>query len=177
MRALFLDRVVDLMDEGIDVAIRIGMLPDSSLSAVRVGSVRRVICAAPDYLKQRGVPRTPADLAQHDAIAFVGVTPLRDWSFMVDGKVHAATPRIRLEVNSADVAIAAAVGGGGLTRVLSYQAAQALRAQAPQARAVRVRDAAAADPYRACGGPPRAGEATRLRRLRRGPPAREEGAG
>ena len=75
------------------------------------------------------MPRTPADLAQHDAIAFVGVTPLRDWSFMVGGKVHAATPRIRLEVNSADVAIAAAAAGGGLTRVLSYQAAQALRAR------------------------------------------------
>ena len=127
VRALFLDRVADLVDEGIDVAIRIGMLPDSSLRAVRVGSVRRVICAAPAYLEKRGTPRTPADLAQHDAITFVGMTPQREWSF--DGKGQVVAPRIRLEVNSADVAIAAAVAGGGLTRVLSYQAAQALRAK------------------------------------------------
>ncbi len=129
VRALFLDRIADLMDEGIDVAIRIGMLPDSSLSVVRVGSVRRVVCASPAYLKKRGVPRTPADLAQHDAIAFAGATPLRDWSFGTGGKAHAVPPRIRLEVNSADVAIAAAAAGGGLTRVLSYQVAQALRAK------------------------------------------------
>jgi DNA-binding transcriptional LysR family regulator len=129
VRALFLDRVVDLMDEGVDVAIRIGMLPDSALSAVRIGAVRRVICAAPGYLKRRGVPRTLADLAQHDGISFAGVAPLRDWSFAVGGKIQTATPRIRLEVNSADVAIAAAAAGGGLTRVLSYQVAEALRAR------------------------------------------------
>jgi DNA-binding transcriptional LysR family regulator len=129
VRALFLDRVADLMDEGIDVAIRIGMLPDSSLTAVRVGSVRRVVCAAPGYLKARGMPRTPADLARHDAIAFAGVTPQREWSFSDGGKGLSVMPPVRLEVNSADVAIAAAAAGYGLTRVLSYQAADALRAK------------------------------------------------
>ena len=129
VRALFLDRIADLMDEGIDLAIRIGMLPDSSLSAVRVGSVRRVVCASPAYLKAHGTPRTPADLAGHTGIAFAGLTPQREWSFESAGRTLMATPRIRLEVNSADVAIAAAIGGGGVTRVLSYQAADALRAK------------------------------------------------
>jgi DNA-binding transcriptional LysR family regulator len=126
VRAIFLDRVADLMDEGIDVAIRIGMLPDSSLSAVRVGSVRRVVCASPAYLKTRGTLLTPADLATHDAIAF-GSTPLREWSFGSGDREHVVAPLTRLQVNSADVAIAAAVAGFGVTRVLSYQAAQALR--------------------------------------------------
>jgi DNA-binding transcriptional LysR family regulator len=127
VRALFLDRVADLMEEGIDVAIRIGMLPDSSLSAVRVGAVRRVVCAAPAYLKAHGTPRTPADLAGHDAISFAGSTPLREWSFGSGDTAYVVAPPTRLEVNNADVAIAAAVKGYGLTRVLSYQAAHELR--------------------------------------------------
>jgi DNA-binding transcriptional LysR family regulator len=127
VRCLFLDRVADLVDEGIDVAIRIGILPDSSLTAVRVGAVRRVVCASPAYLKAHGTPRTPADLARHDAIAFVGSTPLREWSFGAGGNEHVVAPPTRLAVNNADVAIAAAIAGHGLTRVLSYQAADALR--------------------------------------------------
>jgi DNA-binding transcriptional LysR family regulator len=129
VRALFLDRVADLMDEGIDVAIRIGMLPDSSLSATRVGSVRRVVCASPAYLKAHGTPQTPADLARHAAIAFAGLAPGREWSFGAGKTGVTAVPPVRLEVNSADVAIAAAVAGGGLTRVLSYQVADELRAR------------------------------------------------
>ena len=94
-RTLFVDRVVDLMDEGIDVAVRIAHLPDSSLRAVRVGSVRRVVCASPDYLKKRGTPQTPADLAQLDAITFVGMPPQREWSF--DGEAGTVgAPRDRL---------------------------------------------------------------------------------
>jgi DNA-binding transcriptional LysR family regulator len=88
-----------------------------------------VVCAAPGYLKARGMPRTPADLARHDAIAFAGVTPQREWSFSDGGKGLSVMPPVRLEVNSADVAIAAAAAGYGLTRVLSYQAADALRAK------------------------------------------------
>jgi DNA-binding transcriptional LysR family regulator len=124
-RTLFLDRVADLIDEGLDVAVRIAHLPDSSLRAVRVGSVRRVVCASPDYLAARGTPRSPADLTQLDAIAFsLGASP-EDWSFASGETV---SPPARLTVNSNDVAIAAAVAGRGVTRVLSYQVAPELRA-------------------------------------------------
>jgi DNA-binding transcriptional LysR family regulator len=124
-RMLFLDRLVDLIDEGLDVAVRIAHLPDSSLHAVRVGSVRRVVCASPDYLAARGTPRTPADLSQHDAIAFsLGASP-EEWSFASSETV---SPPTQLIVNSNDVAIAAAVAGRGVARVLSYQIAPELRA-------------------------------------------------
>jgi DNA-binding transcriptional LysR family regulator len=124
-RLLFLDRLVDLIDEGLDVAVRIAHLPDSSLRAVQVGSVRRVVCASPEYLAARGTPRTPADLGQHDAIGFsVGAAP-EPWTFAAG---EAVTPPTRLAVNSNDVAIAAALAGRGLARVLSYQIAPELRA-------------------------------------------------
>ena len=126
-RALYLDRVTDLVEEGIDAAVRIGPLPDSSLTAIRVGSMRRIVCAAPAYLRSHGTPRVPADLAEHDAVAFGGTTPLREWAFEVDGKRRGVTPRVRLEVNSAEVAVAAATAGQGVTRVLYYQAARELR--------------------------------------------------
>jgi DNA-binding transcriptional LysR family regulator len=124
-RMLFLDRVVDLIDEGLDVAVRIAHLPDSSLRAVRVGSVRRVVCASPEYLAARGTPRTPADLSQRDAIAFSLSTSPEDWSF---ASGETLSPPTRLVVNSNDVAIAAAVAGRGVARVLSYQIAPELRA-------------------------------------------------
>lgn len=127
-RTLYLDRVVDLVEEGIDAAVRIGPLPDSSLTAIRVGSMRRIVCASPAYLRARGIPRSPADLAGHDAIVFSGVALPRGWSFEVDGRRQAASPRVRLEVNSAEAAIDAAAAGQGVTRVLYYQAARALRA-------------------------------------------------
>jgi DNA-binding transcriptional LysR family regulator len=124
-RMLFLDRVVDLIDEGLDVAVRIAHLPDSSLHAVRVGSVRRVVCASPEYLAARGAPRTPADLAQHEAIAFSLGAAAEEWSF---GSGETLSPTTRLIVNSNDVAIAAAAAGRGVARVLSYQIAPELRA-------------------------------------------------
>ena len=124
-RMLFLDRLADLIDEGLDVAVRIAHLPDSSLHAVRVGSVRRVVCASPDYLAARGTPQTPADLSQHDAIAFaLGASP-EQWSFASSETV---SPPTQLIVNSNDVAIAAAVAGRGIARVLSYQIVPELRA-------------------------------------------------
>jgi DNA-binding transcriptional LysR family regulator len=128
LTSLFVDRVVHMVEEGIDVAIRIAVLPDSSLSAVRVGSVRRVLCAAPGYLDARGRPDTPSDLAGHETIDFVNMTPGGDWTFEADGKVQRFRPRTRLRVNSADPAIAAAVGGRGITRVLSYMIAEELAA-------------------------------------------------
>jgi DNA-binding transcriptional LysR family regulator len=127
-RTLYLDRVTDLIEEGIDTAVRIGALPDSSLTAIRVGSMRRIICASPRYLRARGTPRAPADLAGHDAVAFGGTTPLREWTFGAEGARQTVTPLVRLEVNSAEVAVAAATAGQGVTRVLYYQAARELRA-------------------------------------------------
>ena len=124
-RMLFLDRVADLIDEGLDIAIRIAHLPDSSLHAIRVGSVRRVVCASPEYLAARGTPRIPADLSQHDAIAFSLGPAAEEWSFASGATV---TPLTRLVVNSNDVAIAAAAAGRGVARVLSYQIAPELRA-------------------------------------------------
>jgi DNA-binding transcriptional LysR family regulator len=124
-RLLFLDRVVDLIDEGLDIAVRIAHLPDSSLRAVQVGSVRRVICAAPAYLAARGTPRTPADLAAHAAIGFSAGAVAEPWTF---ASGDTASPPMQLVANSNDVAIAAAIAGRGLARVLSYQIAPELRA-------------------------------------------------
>lgn len=119
-RLLLLDRVVNLVDEGIDVAIRIGHLPDSSHSAIRVGSVRRVICAAPAYLEARGVPRHPADLAQHRIIAATGAWASLEWRFGIGGEI-AVGVKPALFSNSNEAAIGAARSGWGLTRALSYQ--------------------------------------------------------
>ncbi len=122
--ALFVDRVVHLLDEGQDVAVRIAELPDSSLSAVRVGSVRRVLCAAPGYLECRGRPVSPADLAGHDLIDFAHLTPGGEWHFGGNGMpARGFRPAARLKVNTADAAIAAARAGRGITRVLSYMIA------------------------------------------------------
>jgi len=125
LRTLFVDRVVDMIDEGLDVAVRIAELPDSSLHAVRVGSVRRVVCASPDYLAAHGAPRTPADLSKLDAIAFSLGGSAEEWSFASGEMV---SPPTQLVVNSLDVAVAAAVAGRGVARVLSYQIAPELRA-------------------------------------------------
>jgi DNA-binding transcriptional LysR family regulator len=128
VRSFFIDRIVHLAEEGYDVAVRIAELPDSGLSAIRVGTVRRIVCASPAYLAAHGTPRHPADLAEHEAIPFSRGPSTRDWLFHRDGQVETAEPRARLIVNQADVAVAAAVAGRGLTRVLSYQAAAEIRA-------------------------------------------------
>jgi DNA-binding transcriptional LysR family regulator len=127
VRTLFADQVVDLMEEGVDVAVRIGALPSSSLRAIRVGSVRRVVCASPRYLEQHGTPSAPADLSSHTLLGFVGISEHRLWTFRVNGKLEAFEVQPRLTVNTADVAIAAAVQHRGLTRVLSYQVEAELR--------------------------------------------------
>lgn len=119
-RMLFLDRVTNLVDEGIDVAIRIGQLPDSSYSAIKVGSVRRVMCGSPEYFKRNGVPRHPSELAGHRIIAATSAWASPEWRFGQTGKtvVHV---RPSLLCNSNEAAIIAARSGWGLTRVLSYQ--------------------------------------------------------
>src|SRR5471030_2456412 len=116
------DRVVHLMDEHADVAVRIGELPDSALMATRVGAVRRVVCASPAYLAAHGVPERPQDLAGHDCVTFEVLASMRAWVF--------GSGNSRLSVNTAEAASAAATVGVGLIRVLSYQVADALREQA-----------------------------------------------
>jgi len=124
------DRVVHLMDEHADAAIRIGELPDSRLMATRVGTVRRVICASPAYLKAHGVPARPQDLARHACITFEVLASMRAWVFG-SGKAELSVPvQSRLTVNTAEAAIAAATLGVGLIRVLSYQVADAVREEA-----------------------------------------------
>ena len=123
---LFVDRVVHLIDEGIDVAVRIAELPDSSLTAIRVGSVRRVLCASPDYLATHGRPESPAELKGHQIIDFVNMTPGGEWKLHKDSKTYRFRPSSRLLLNTADAAIAAAVADRGITRVLSYMTAPQL---------------------------------------------------
>ncbi|WOF74840.1 LysR family transcriptional regulator [Parvibaculaceae bacterium PLY_AMNH_Bact1] len=120
---LFVDRVVHMMDEGIDVAVRIADLPDSSLVASRVGSVRRVLCAAPSYLEEHGTPERVADLERHQLIDFSQSRSGSQWGLVSDGRTVTHRPETQLLVNTADAAIAAAVAGRGVTRVLSYQVA------------------------------------------------------
>ena len=124
---LFLDRIVNMMDEGIDVAVRIGELPDSSMQAIRVGQVRRVICAAPRYLKQHGLPKQPRDLQDHTIISANSLAFLPEWTLMEDGVAHAVKLQSRFTTSTNDSAITAAIGGFGLTRLLSYQIAEFLR--------------------------------------------------
>jgi DNA-binding transcriptional LysR family regulator len=120
------------MEENVDVAVRIGVLADSSLSATRVASLRHVVCAAPAYREAHGTPRAPAELQAHRLIGFVGVQPHRAWSFGAGtGKTAVQlSPAPRLVVNTGDAAIAAALEGHGLTRLLSYQVAEHLAAGA-----------------------------------------------
>ena len=121
------DRVVHLMEEQADVAIRIGELPDSTLMATRVGTVRRVVCASPAYLATHGEPVKPRDLATHECITFEVLASSRAWAFG-SGKSEVSVPvHSRLAVNTAEAAIAAAMLGVGLVRVLSYQVADAIR--------------------------------------------------
>jgi DNA-binding transcriptional LysR family regulator len=123
LSALFLDRVVNLLEEGMDVGIRIGELPDSSMRALSVGHVRRVVCASPDYLKQHAVPQAPGDLARHTLIAASAVTPGVEWQFAGGGKKISIKANPRLTVTNNEAAIQAALQGFGITRLLSYQVA------------------------------------------------------
>jgi DNA-binding transcriptional LysR family regulator len=122
--AVFLDRVVNLLEEGFDVGIRIGELPDSNLHAVRVGSVRVVLCASNEYLKRGNIPRTPRDLLKHSLIASRAGGNSIEWRF--DGRLLRTQPRLSVTTN--DAAIEAALRGFGITRLLSYQVASLVAA-------------------------------------------------
>jgi DNA-binding transcriptional LysR family regulator len=116
--AVFLDRVVNLLEEGFDAGIRIGELPDSNMRAIRVGQVRRVLCASPSYIAEKELPLHPAELINHNIIAASGVSPVLDWKFAQDITVRV---KPRLTVTSNDAAIEAILEGLGITRLLSYQ--------------------------------------------------------
>jgi len=124
-RMLLVDRVVDLIEEGLDIAVRIGSLPDSSLVATRLGAIRSVACASPIYLAKRGTPATPQELAGHDCITFNTLQPAERWSFSARKQSRIAV-NPRLTVNTAEAAIDAAKAGLGIARVLSYQAEASL---------------------------------------------------
>ncbi|ALM82883.1 LysR family transcriptional regulator [Bordetella sp. N] len=121
--SLWLDRNVNLMDEGVDVGVRIGELPSSTLQAISVGRVRRVVVASPAYLKEHGMPRTPEDLERHTLIQVTGISTLPEWRFVHQDQPLSQRIAPRLATTTNDSAIAAAVAGLGLARVLSYQIA------------------------------------------------------
>lgn len=125
IRALFVDRITNMVDEGIDVGIRIGDLADSSFSAIRVGAVRRVVCGAPTYFEKHGVPKHPSELAQHKIIVSTTSWASLDWRF---GGVQTPTVRIqpRLSFSTYGAVIKATLQGWGLSRPLSYQIGQSL---------------------------------------------------
>lgn len=125
VRLTLVDRVVHLVEEGFDVAVRIGPLPDSALIAVPVARVRRILVASPAYLADNGTPSAPADLRSHRIVSFEGVDATREWRFGADGRIAVAIAP-RLTVNNAEASVDAAVRGQGIARVLSYQAEQAL---------------------------------------------------
>jgi DNA-binding transcriptional LysR family regulator len=121
------DRIVNLVEDGVDLAVRIGHLPDSTLVARHVGEMRRIVVASSGYLRRRGEPRTPQAIASHDTIQFGATAASPDWQFVENGTEIRVACTPRLITNSADAAIQHAEQGGGLTRVLAYQAAEAIK--------------------------------------------------
>ncbi|MGL9622979.1 LysR family transcriptional regulator [Bradyrhizobium sp. U531] len=122
------DRVAHFLEDQVDVAIRIGSLPDSSLVATRLGTVRHIVCASPDYIAAHGAPHTPEDLAKHRVISFQSISALSSWTFEAAGVEISTTFSSRLSVNTIDAAIDAALSGAGLVRAVSYQVAEHVRA-------------------------------------------------
>jgi DNA-binding transcriptional LysR family regulator len=127
-RLLLLDRVANIVEEGIDLAVRVAHLPDSTLAATPLGTVRRVLCASPAYLERCGLPRAPTALTKHDCIMERDSAETELWRFTAarGRSPLAVSIRPRLVVNSAGAAVDSAVAGHGITRVMSYQAAAAV---------------------------------------------------
>ncbi|MDN2581055.1 LysR family transcriptional regulator [Aquibium sp. ELW1220] len=142
VRLVLADRLLHLVEDHVDLAVRIATLPDSSDVAMKVGTIRRVVCASPEYLKRRGRPENPAQLAEHDIVTFSALAPAGAWTFGRGAGEQVAPLRSRLTVNTAEAAVDAAIAGVGLTRVLSYQVADAVSA----GRLVTVLDDHAPDP-------------------------------
>jgi DNA-binding transcriptional LysR family regulator len=132
LRMMLTERNVNLVEEHIQVAVRMGQLDDSALVSTRIGQIRPVTCASPAYLERRGVPLMPEELGAHDCVTLTGFANLSGWTFKRGGAAVIVEPRSRFAVNTAEAAIAAATAGLGVTRVQSYQAAEALRSGALQ---------------------------------------------
>jgi len=124
----FSDRIVNLVEEGFDVAVRIGQLSDSSLVARRLAAVRMVTCASPEYLARAGIPAALEDLANHEAILDTNVRDATVWRFGPQSDIHEVRVRGRLRFNGAEACVAAAVAGFGITRSPAFAAAEELRA-------------------------------------------------
>jgi DNA-binding transcriptional LysR family regulator len=124
VRLTLADSVLNLVDDHVDLAIRIGLLPDSNLVALRLGQVSWVTCASADYLDRRGEPGSPDALTGHDCVMFEGLYSSRSWTFGRSRQAREIAITPRFAVNSADAAIAAGIRGAGVTRVLSYQVAE-----------------------------------------------------
>lgn len=123
------DRFVDLIDEGVDVAVRIGSLTDSSLVARRLAAIRRVLCASPDYLNRRGVPQTPDDLKSHDCLSNTNINITREWRFIhPDGKPWPIEVKGRMSANSGDMLRVAALHGHGFVQLPTFIVGDDLRA-------------------------------------------------
>jgi DNA-binding transcriptional LysR family regulator len=120
---LFVDRVVNLLEEGLDAGVRIADLPDSSLVAIPVGEVGRVVCASPKYLARAGTPKTPQELRAHACIRFAGLGATHEWTFQEGGRKLTVPVRGPLAGNQADALVEACAGGLGIGMFLSYQAA------------------------------------------------------
>ncbi|MEZ4298689.1 MAG: LysR family transcriptional regulator [Polyangiaceae bacterium] len=121
------DANVSLVEEGVDVAVRIGRLADSGLSARKVGETQRVVVASPEYLRRRGTPRTPEDLASHAVIQFTGVSATPEWRFFRRGELVRQPLSPAFLTNALDAGITHAAAGGGLAWVLMYQVAERVR--------------------------------------------------
>ncbi|GAB0115744.1 LysR substrate-binding domain-containing protein [Acidisoma sp. C75] len=127
VRLVLSDWVINLVESHVDVAVRIGHLPDSALVVRRVGEIQWVVCASPDYLHRQGEPRTPADLADHECVAFEEFQRHREWPFAATNGVRHFPIKARFSVNTAEGVIGGAVAGLGIARVMSYQAAASVR--------------------------------------------------
>lgn len=128
VRLVLADYVLNLVDDRVDAAIRIGALPDSTMVATRLGDVRWRVCASPQYLALSGEPQHPRDLARHDCILFDGIYGTRVWQFGKGRSAQSVTINPRLSVNAAEAAIASACGSLGVTRLLCYQLRDAIEA-------------------------------------------------
>jgi DNA-binding transcriptional LysR family regulator len=121
------DQTLNLVDDHIDLAVRVGSLPDSTLVATKVGDIRRVVCGSPAYFDAHGIPKTPEDLAEHMCVTFTALASGMTWMFNTpDGPVRGVRPQCRLKINTAESAIDAAIAGIGVTNVLSYQIARSI---------------------------------------------------
>jgi DNA-binding transcriptional LysR family regulator len=132
LRLLLTDRVVDTVEENIDVSIRIGTLPESNMIATRIGSIRLVVCASPTYLAAKGRPQTPDQIGDHDCVAINSIDSPNAWKFRKGKRDHLVPIRSRLCVNTSEAAVIAAISGAGLTRVMSYKMAAAKREETLQ---------------------------------------------